>query len=119
MLEGTRSGLLALLRDYSIPAVAARPAATRAAALRAAAEIGYPVVVTTDEPGIAHKSDVGGVRLGLADPAAAAAAYDDLPHAWARGCWCARPPRQGPSWPWVSSATRRSDRSWSLAPGVS
>ena len=99
--------------------MAARPAATRAAALRAAAEIGYPVVVKTDEPGIAHKSDVGGVRLGLADPAAAAAAYDDLPHAWARGCWCARPPRQGPSWPWVSSATRRSDRSWSLAPGVS
>ena len=43
-----------------------------------AAEIGYPVVVKTDEPGIAHKSDVGGVRLGLAGPAAAGAAYDDL-----------------------------------------
>jgi acyl-CoA synthetase (NDP forming) len=70
--------LFDLLRDYGIPAVRARQAATRAAALAAAAEIGYPVVLKTGEPGIAHKSDVGGVRLGLGDPAAAGAAYDDL-----------------------------------------
>jgi acetate---CoA ligase (ADP-forming) len=70
--------LFDLLRDYGIQAVRARPAATRAEALDAAAEIGYPVVIKTDEPGIAHKSDVGGVRLGLADPGAAGAAYDDL-----------------------------------------
>ncbi len=70
--------LFDLLRDYGIPAVRARAAGTRAAALAAAAEIGYPVVLKTDEPGIAHKSDVGGVRLGLAGPAAAGAAYDDL-----------------------------------------
>jgi acyl-CoA synthetase (NDP forming) len=55
--------LLDLLRDYGIPAVRALPAATRTAALDAAAEIGYPVVIKTDEPGIAHKSG---------------AAYDDL-----------------------------------------
>ncbi len=70
--------LFDLLRDYGIPAVRARQAGTRAGALAAAAEIGYPVVLKTDEPGIAHKSDVGGVRLGLADPGAAGAAYDDL-----------------------------------------
>jgi hypothetical protein len=35
-------------------------------------------VIKTDEPGIAHKSDVGGIRLGLAGPAAVCAAYDDL-----------------------------------------
>jgi acetate---CoA ligase (ADP-forming) len=70
--------LFDLLRDYGIPAVRARSARTRAAALAAAAEIGYPVVIKTDEPHIAHKSDVGGVRLGLAGPAAAGAAYDDL-----------------------------------------
>jgi acyl-CoA synthetase (NDP forming) len=70
--------LFDLLRDYGIPAVRARAAGTRAGALAAAAEIGYPVVLKTDEPGIAHKSDVGGVRLGLADPGAAGAAYDDL-----------------------------------------
>ena len=35
-------------------------------------------MLKTDQPGIAHKSDVGGVRLGLAGPAAVGAAYDDL-----------------------------------------
>jgi acyl-CoA synthetase (NDP forming) len=70
--------LFGLLRDYGIPVVRSRAAATRAAALAAADEIGYPVVVKTGEPGIAHKSDVGGVRLGLAGPAEAGAAYDDL-----------------------------------------
>ena len=70
--------LFDLLRDYGIPAVRARAARTRAGTLAAAAEIGYPVVLKTDEPGIAHKSDVGGVRLGLAGPGAVRAAYDDL-----------------------------------------
>jgi acetate---CoA ligase (ADP-forming) len=70
--------LFDLLRDYGIPAVRARAADTRAGALAAAAEIGYPVVLKTDEPGIAHKSDVGGVRLGLPGPEATGAAYDDL-----------------------------------------
>jgi succinyl-CoA synthetase beta subunit len=78
--------LFDLLREYGIRAVRTQPAVTRGQALKAAAEIGYPVVLKTDEPGIAHKSDVGGVRLGLADPGALAAAYDELtarlgPHA--------------------------------------
>jgi acetate---CoA ligase (ADP-forming) len=70
--------LFDLLRDYGIPAVRSRRATTRGAAVAAAAAIGYPVVLKTDEPGIAHKSDVGGVRLGLGDPGAVGAAYDDL-----------------------------------------
>jgi acyl-CoA synthetase (NDP forming) len=70
--------LFGLLRDYGIPVARTRAAATRTQALAAADEIGYPVVVKTGEPGIAHKSDVGGVRLGLAGPAEAGAAYDDL-----------------------------------------
>jgi acyl-CoA synthetase (NDP forming) len=71
-------GLFALLRAYGIAAVRTEAAASRAAALAAADAIGYPVVLKTAEPGIAHKSDVGGVRLGLAGPAQAGAAYDDL-----------------------------------------
>jgi acetate---CoA ligase (ADP-forming) len=70
--------LFDLLRDYGIPAVRATSADTIGEALNAAAEIGYPVVLKTDEPRIAHKSDVGGVRLGLGDPQAVADAYDDL-----------------------------------------
>ena len=70
--------LFGLLREYGIPAVRTEAVASRDAALAAASAIGYPVVIKTDEPGIAHKSDVGGVRLGLAGPAEAGAAYDDL-----------------------------------------
>ena len=70
--------LLGLLRDYGIPAVRAASARTLADALAAAAAIGYPVAVKTDEPGIAHKSDVGGVRLGITSEAGLAAAYTDL-----------------------------------------
>ena len=70
--------LFDLLRDYGLRVVRVQPATTPAEALKAAAEIGYPVVLKTDEPGIMHKSDVGGVRLGLGDPGALAAAYDEM-----------------------------------------
>ena len=74
----TGADLFDLLRDYGVPAVRARSAGTLAAATEAAAAIGYPVALKTDEPGIAHKSDAGGVHLTLADPAALADAYEDL-----------------------------------------
>ncbi len=69
---------LDLLRDYGIPTVRALAVGTRDEALAAAGTIGYPVVLKTAEPGIAHKSDVAGVILGLRDTEALAAAYDDL-----------------------------------------
>jgi acyl-CoA synthetase (NDP forming) len=67
-----------LLREYEIPAARTIAVTSREAAMSAAAEIGYPVVLKTDEPAIAHKSDVGGVLTGLDGPAAVAAGYDDL-----------------------------------------
>jgi acyl-CoA synthetase (NDP forming) len=70
--------LFCLLADYGIPVARARAAASADAALAAAAEIGYPVVLKTDAPGLAHKSDAGGVVLGIRDPAELAAAYDGL-----------------------------------------
>ncbi len=69
---------LALLAEYGIPVARAVRAASRAEALDAAAEIGYPVVLKTAEPGIEHKSEVRGVVLDLADPEALTLAYDDL-----------------------------------------
>ena len=68
----------ALLRDYGIPVARARSADSAGAALAAAAQIGYPVVVKTAEPGVAHKSDAGGVVLGIRDAAGLEAAYADL-----------------------------------------
>jgi acyl-CoA synthetase (NDP forming) len=70
--------LLDLLRDYGIPAARAASASTLADALAAAAEVGYPVALKTDEPGIAHKTDVGGVRLGVAGPGELTTGYADL-----------------------------------------
>jgi acyl-CoA synthetase (NDP forming) len=69
---------LDLLADFGVPAVARRGAATRGEAVAAADALGYPVVLKTAMPGIAHKSDVGGVKLGLETAAAVAAAYDDM-----------------------------------------
>jgi acyl-CoA synthetase (NDP forming) len=76
--EADGAALAGLLRDYGITVARSRSAVSEAGALAAAAELGYPVVLKTDEPGIAHKSDAGGVVLGLAGPAALAAAYQDL-----------------------------------------
>ena len=55
----------------------ARPVATAAEAHEAADELGYPVVLksVTSE----HKSDAGGVVLGIADPAELNAAYRAVP----------------------------------------
>jgi acetate---CoA ligase (ADP-forming) len=74
-----RGAVLAdLLRDYGIAVARTCAASSEEEALAAAAELGYPVVLKTDEPGIEHKSDVGGVVLGLARPAELIAAYRDL-----------------------------------------
>jgi acyl-CoA synthetase (NDP forming) len=69
---------LALLADYGVPVVPGRGAATAGEAVAAAAELGWPVVLKTAAPGVQHKSDVGGVVVGVADEAALRAAYADL-----------------------------------------
>jgi acyl-CoA synthetase (NDP forming) len=68
----------ALLGEYGIATARVRRVTDGAGALEAAAGIGYPVVIKTDEPGIAHKSDVNGVIVGIADPGHLARAYADL-----------------------------------------
>ena len=71
-----------LLGRCGVPVVPHRPAGDEAAAVAAAAELGYPVVVKAG--GLAHKSDTGGVRLNLGDEAAVRAAYRAV-HAVADG----------------------------------
>ena len=58
-----------LLEAYGIPRVPERVAATQVAAVAAARELGFPVVLKTAAPG-AHKTDQGGIALDLADEAA-------------------------------------------------
>lgn len=48
------------------------------AAARLAAEIGFPVALKIVSPDIAHKTEVGGVALGLSDPDAVIRAVEDM-----------------------------------------
>jgi succinyl-CoA synthetase beta subunit len=43
-----------------------------------ASRLGYPVAMKIASPDIAHKSDAGGVRIGLANEDDVASAYDDI-----------------------------------------
>jgi acyl-CoA synthetase (NDP forming) len=72
------AGALAMLSDFGIPANRGETAEDTSAALAAAARIGYPVALKTAAPGLAHKTDVGGVVLGLMGPGGLAAAYEDM-----------------------------------------
>lgn len=67
-----------LLAEAGIPVPRAELARDLADAQAAAARIGYPVVLKAQSGALAHKSDVGGVVLGLADDAAVADGWNKL-----------------------------------------
>jgi acetyltransferase len=79
-----RRGLLsemeskAMLAAFRIPI--ARTAVARSAheAMLLAGETGFPVAMKIDSPDITHKSDVGGVRLNVANAQAARTAYEEI-----------------------------------------
>ena len=73
---GDYFGTRRMLADAGVPFIDARPAESVDAAIAAAASLGYPVVLKA--LGRTHKSDAGGVRLGLADDAALAEAFTDM-----------------------------------------
>lgn len=66
-----------LISDYGIAAVPTLAADSPSSAQAAARRIGWPVALKTAAE-IGHKSDAGGVRLGIASPAALDTAYADL-----------------------------------------
>ena len=68
---------LRLLASWSVPAVETRVAHSAAEAARAAAAIGEPVAMKILSPDIEHKTEAGGVALGVA-PDDAAAEHDAL-----------------------------------------
>jgi acyl-CoA synthetase (NDP forming) len=65
----------ALLAAAGLPIGAERRAASAEDAVKAAESLGFPVVLKVDSPDIAHKTEVGGVQLNLADAGAVRAAY--------------------------------------------
>ncbi|HZQ35249.1 MAG TPA: acetate--CoA ligase family protein [Dehalococcoidia bacterium] len=67
-----------LLEEAGISTTRARLATSRDEAVAAAQQIGFPVVLKVVSPDIAHKSDVGGVALNLADATAVGDAYDRI-----------------------------------------
>jgi acetyltransferase len=66
------------LAAYRIPTVETRIATSEEAAADAAGKIGYPVVLKLHSETITHKTDVGGVRINLADEGAVRQAYRDI-----------------------------------------
>ena len=64
-----------LLGAFRIPVVHTVRAATLDEAVRAAETMGFPVAMKIDSPDISHKSDVGGVSLGIRDAAQLRAAH--------------------------------------------
>lgn len=69
---------LGLLADFGVPTVAAKACHSADQAVAAANSLGYPVVLKTAQPGVHHKSDVDGVKVGLGDSDGVAGAYNDL-----------------------------------------
>jgi succinyl-CoA synthetase beta subunit len=67
-----------LLGSFGVPIAEERLAADADGAAAAAAEIGFPVVVKLNGGGIAHKTERGLVRLGLADGDAVRRAGEEL-----------------------------------------
>ncbi|HXM82405.1 MAG TPA: bifunctional acetate--CoA ligase family protein/GNAT family N-acetyltransferase [Burkholderiales bacterium] len=68
----------ALLSAFGLPVPPNAVATTREAAVEAARKIGFPAVIKIHSPDIAHKSDVGGVRLNLQNADMVASAFDDM-----------------------------------------
>jgi acyl-CoA synthetase (NDP forming) len=72
-VEGRR-----LLGDYGIRGPEERVAASADAAVEAARTIGFPVVLKILSPDIHHKTEIGGVRVGLGDDQAVRSAFQEV-----------------------------------------
>ncbi len=76
-VEGRARAASELLAEYGIRSPRTLLAHDRASAVAAAAQLGFPVVMKTGEA-IAHKTEAGGVILGITSAEAAADAYDEM-----------------------------------------
>ncbi len=79
-VEGTLSEVEGrrLLATYGIPGPKEKVAPTAEAAIAAADGIGYPVVLKILSPDIQHKTEIGGVRVGLGNAGAVRRAFQQV-----------------------------------------
>ncbi len=91
------AGAKAVLAQAGVPVPPERVCATPEEAVRAAEDLGFPVAAKILSEDIPHKTEVGGVMLGLADAAAVERAFAELtrrgrtrglPACWSPP-WCA------------------------------
>lgn len=67
-----------VLKQAGVNVVETRLAASKEEAVALSKQLGFPVVLKVASPDILHKSDVGGVKLGLKTARQVAAAYDAI-----------------------------------------
>ncbi|MGD2122430.1 MAG: acetate--CoA ligase family protein [Gemmatimonadota bacterium] len=69
---------LMVFQAYGIPTIPFRVAKTEEETVKAAQEVGFPVVLKVLSPDVVHKTDVGGVRVDLRSEDEVAQAYRDI-----------------------------------------
>jgi acyl-CoA synthetase (NDP forming) len=67
-----------LLKKAGIPVVETKLARAKKEAIAIGKEMGFPAVLKINSPDVVHKSDAGGVKLGLANATQVGKAYDDI-----------------------------------------
>ena len=67
-----------LLASVGVPVAQTKLATTADGAVSAAEEIGYPVVMKIVSPDIAHKSDVGGVVIGIENSDGVRSVFEEI-----------------------------------------
>ena len=67
-----------LLKEAGIPVVEAKLARTKKEAVSVSKEMGFPVVLKVMSPDVIHKSDSGGVELGLKNGTQVGVAYSEI-----------------------------------------
>jgi acyl-CoA synthetase (NDP forming) len=76
--RGSTVQSFALLEDFGLPVAASVSTANLSDGLLFSTARGYPLVAKIDAPDVAHKSDIGGVILGIASDEALTAAFAKL-----------------------------------------
>ena len=71
----------AILAAYGIPVTPTISASSPQAAVQAAGRLGYPVVMKIHSPQIFHKTEVGGVKVGLNTEEDVKAAFEEITNA--------------------------------------